>query len=411
MARDLIQVLAQRPACTGSGMYLQSLYRAARKKDINQKVVAAAVAENKYKDLGYINKADFTPVIFRSSQMPGEIFGMSDVMPYASRKYEDMDDKTKKIFGQAFTQKITAAIEKSVNPVIIAHHLWILTAITAEKFTDVPVVGICHGTGLRQLKKNKRFSNQVKKGISQLEKIFALNPGQKEEISTLYDYPADQIVVTGLGYNEKNFSFPTEKDIEIRQAKDVPEIIYVGKLSFSKGVISLLRAGRKINGDFKLTLVGSGQGVEAEKIKRLAAEVTYPVNFRGLLSQEEVGTALRRADIFCLPSFYEGFALVLLEALASGLRVVTSKLPGVAPWLPQEVKKSSAFKMVRLPELKNIDEPVKETLPAYEKRLAVALESQLGQRDSYDYLEEENYRQAIKGLAWPAVFEKILAHI
>ncbi len=411
MSRELLQVLAQRPGCTGSGMYLQSLYRAAHRNSYDQAVVAAANKNNKFQDLGYLKREDFYPVLFESEKLPCSVFGMSDVMPYESSRYCDMNREQQQSWEAAFRTKILEARQSLVRPVVIAHHLWLLTALTAEEFTELPVLGICHGTGLRQLKQNPRFASRVKQGVSLLERIFALNDFQKEEVRRLFEYPAEKITVTGLGYNEENFYFPTETELGERLEKRQPEIIYVGKLSLSKGVSSLLRACDQISErDFKVTLVGSGQGQEKIQIKELAKRVSCPVKFTGQLEQEEVGRLLRHADIFCLPSYYEGFALVLLEALASGLRVVSSDLPGVKNWLPEIARQSPAVEFVELPELKNVDQPVPAQRPGYEAELAAALEKQLQQREELDFLQDENYRTAVKSLSWSGVFHRLESH-
>ena len=411
MSRELLQVLAQRPGCTGSGMYLQSLYRAACRKSYDQAVVAAASKNNKFQDLGYLDREDFYPVLFESEELSCSIFGMSDVMPYESSRYCDMSREQQESWEAAFRAKIREARQSLVRPVVIAHHLWLLTALTTEEFSGLPVLGICHGTGLRQLKQNPRFASRVKQGISLLERIFALNDFQKEEIRRLFEYPGEKITVSGLGYNEENFYFPTETELGERIEKKQPEIIYAGKISLSKGLSSLLRACDQISErDFKVTLIGSGQGQEKRQIKDLAEKVSYPVKFTGQLEQEEVGRLLRHADIFCLPSYYEGFALVLLEALASGLRVVSSDLPGVSSWLPEIVRQSTAVEFVELPELQNVDQPVPAQLPGYEAELAAALEKQLQQRDELGFLQNEDYRTAVKSLSWSGVFHRLESH-
>ena len=411
MSRELLQVLAQRPGCTGSGMYLQSLYRAASKASFDQAVVAAASQNNKYQDLGYLEREDFYPVLFESEELPCRIFGMSDVMPYESSRYCDMSRDEQQCWEAAFRTRTMEARQSLAWPVIITHHLWLLTAVTAEDFPDLPVLGICHGTGIRQLKKNPRFAERVKRGIARLDRIFALNSFQKQEIGRLFDYPAEKITVTGLGYNKENFFFPDERELTERLEKKEAEIIYAGKLSLSKGVISLLRACELISElDFQLTLIGSGQGREKKKITRLAERVSYPVKLTGQLEQQKVGQLLRQADLFCLPSFYEGFALVLLEALAFGLRVVSSELPGVRKWLPERIRQSSVVEFVGLPELKNVDQPLEDQLPGYEAELAAALKKQLVQRRKLDYIQDEDYRSAVKSLSWEGVFKRLQSH-
>lgn len=78
-----------------------------------------------------------------------------------------------------------------------------------------------------------------------------------------------------------------------------------------------------------------------------------------------------------LPSFYEGLPLVVIEALACGLQVVCTDLPGVRPWLEENIG-TCAVKFVPLPAIVNADEPVEQELPQFERRLAEAIAESLG---------------------------------
>lgn len=83
--------------------------------------------------------------------------------------------------------------------------------------------------------------------------------------------------------------------------------------------------------------------------------------------------AYRTSDVFVLPSFFEGLPLVTIEALACGCRAVVTDLPGVRPWLETHIP-GAPIDYVELPRMRGVDEPVKEDLPAFESRLADALE-------------------------------------
>lgn len=408
MAKELIQVLGQRPGLTGSGIYLQALYNAASEAGYKQAVIASADIDNPYQDLDGIIKDDFYPVLFNSEKLPFEPFGMSDNMPYPSSQYKKMTAAEKARFLDAYLLKLEKVLDRFDQPVILSHHLWLLSAAVAENFKDFKVLAICHGTGIRQLIQNPGFGQEVKAGLSNLKKIFALNKNQKKIIARHFSNKPADIKVTGLGYNSNFFSFPTEKESIAKKNKEKPEIIYLGKLSYSKGVVSLLRALELVNNkELKVTLIGSGQGAEARAIKAKADSLNHEIEFTGQLSQADVAKRLKLADILCLPSFYEGFALVILEALASGLRVVSSDLPGVRDKIPGYIKEAGTINFVELPELKDVDQPVKSDLPDYEERLAAAIRDQLEEINELDYLRDAKYKEAVQSLNWRSVFKKI----
>jgi glycosyltransferase involved in cell wall biosynthesis len=288
---------------------------------------------------------------------------------------------------------------------IISHHLWILSAFIKELLPEVPVLAVCHGTGLRQLKQTDKFSDYVVNGCRKLNIIFALNAHQKEEINELYGISKDKIIIIGNGYNSEAFYMKDEKVKD-----DIIRFVYAGKLSYSKGVKSLIQAYNNLDLDkdkVELMLLGGGNGEEFESIKKLTANSELRISLRGLVSQEKLGKIFRKVDIFCLPSFYEGLPLVLIEALASGLRVVTTDLPGVREWLGEIINGSGAMEYVRLPRLKETDIPVEEDLPRFQKCLSKAMEKQIGKLSDTSYLENQEFIDVVKSMSWKGVLERM----
>lgn len=118
-----------------------------------------------------------------------------------------------------------------------------------------------------------------------------------------------------------------------RPPGDELRILYVGTLLGRKGQPVLLEAfaGLRRRGvSSHLTLVG--QGPERDALEELAGRlgVTGDVTFTGGLGHDDVRAQYRRADVFCLPSFAEGQPVVLMEAMAAGLPVVSTWIAGIS---------------------------------------------------------------------------------
>ena len=148
-------------------------------------------------------------------------------------------------------------------------------------------------------------------------------------------------------------------------------------------------------------LAGSaGNQEEYEQIRQMAAKCPYEVRFLGRLSQPELAKIYRESDIFVLPSFFDGLPLTVIEALACRNRVVMSDLPGIRKWL-MEAAPHGDVRFVEMPQMRNTDEPVLETLPAFEERFADALLASI----------RTNERKAadVSRISWERIADRVLA--
>jgi glycosyltransferase involved in cell wall biosynthesis len=114
---------------------------------------------------------------------------------------------------------------------------------------------------------------------------------------------------------------------------DGRHVVFVGRLDEIKGLPVLLdaiAAVRRELPDIRLTLVGDGPAAERLRQRAAALGLADVVQFAGHADQAGVRAHLADADVFVLPSFFEGIPVSLMEAMASGVPVVASNLPGIA---------------------------------------------------------------------------------
>jgi glycosyltransferase involved in cell wall biosynthesis len=105
-----------------------------------------------------------------------------------------------------------------------------------------------------------------------------------------------------------------------RLATSPLRFIYAGQSSIRKGIPVLMEAWEKAHlRDAELLLVGSWE-LAVDRLKRLPAGV----RFIGPVGPEKLRELYRESDAFVFPSFFEGFGLVILEAMACGLPVIAS---------------------------------------------------------------------------------------
>ncbi|MBE9476541.1 MAG: glycosyltransferase family 4 protein [Proteobacteria bacterium] len=110
------------------------------------------------------------------------------------------------------------------------------------------------------------------------------------------------------------------------------KLLFVGRLASVKGVPVLIDAFANIlqkHPDARLTLIGDGPDRPAIEALISKHGLDENICITGYLSQLEVAERLSQSDIFILPSFAEGVPVVLMEAMASGLPVITTRIAGI----------------------------------------------------------------------------------
>jgi glycosyltransferase involved in cell wall biosynthesis len=117
-------------------------------------------------------------------------------------------------------------------------------------------------------------------------------------------------------------------------SSEIPVVLFVGRLDEGKGVLDLINAVDNL--DVRLRIVGDGNRRDA--FESFARERLAPnkYEFVGEVSHDGIDEEYRMADVFCLPSYHESFGIVVLEALACGLPVVTTAIDAIEEYIDHE---------------------------------------------------------------------------
>ncbi len=364
----ILHLLSQRPECTGSGIYLQNIISQAAAAG-HRNYLVAGIPLHSPPLLTSIDEEDCAFVTFSGGDLPFPVPGMSDVMPYASSRFRDLNPGEIEAYRAAFARRIRQAAAIFQPEIVHTHHLWLMSSLARQLLPDLPMVVTCHSTDLRQFHNCPHLRQLVAAPCRAIDRVMALSPHQAEQITALYHIPGERIRVVGGGFDDVLFVRG-----EKRPGPPV-HILYAGKLSRAKGVIWLLRAMQRVaHLPVHLHLAGSGSGVEEAECQALAEQLAGKITLHGRVPQERLAELMRESHLFILPSFFEGLPLVLLEALASGCRVAATDLPGCREILG--AGEPDLVELLHLPPLKGVDIPHAEDEPRLEAMLAQCLERQ-----------------------------------
>ena len=183
-----------------------------------------------------------------------------------------------------------------------------------------------------------------KRRLRHAHHILTVSQSTKSDLEHLYKIPGEKITVTPLGVGSE-FMLMAKIDTRlaaVQKKYHLPEhfILYFGTIEPRKNITGLIQAFEILKSyklqatSYKLVIAGS-RGWLYEEIFDAARRSPHArdIHFTGFIENEDKPALYNLADVFVYPSFFEGFGLPVLEAMACGVPVITanrSSLPEVA---------------------------------------------------------------------------------
>jgi len=176
------------------------------------------------------------------------------------------------------------------------------------------------------------------RAIRRTDEIFTISEWSKKDIHKYLEIPLEKIRIAYESAGEEFFERSShEKDNEVLEKYGVfgRYIFYVGGFDFRKNIPGLLKAYAKLLKRYEINDVNLVLGGEdksrfsplftdvRKEIKDLGLE--DKVKLTGFVEQKDLPALYRQCELFVLPSFYEGFGLMALEAMACGAPTAVSK--------------------------------------------------------------------------------------
>jgi glycosyltransferase involved in cell wall biosynthesis len=108
------------------------------------------------------------------------------------------------------------------------------------------------------------------------------------------------------------------------------KLLFIGSISKRKGFYDLLYSLKSLNIDYELNVLGDFESYALEEdVKHIVSEANLNVNFLGYLNGKEKELVLTMSDILVLPSYGEGFPMVIPEAMAFGCAILASNVAAI----------------------------------------------------------------------------------
>lgn len=199
--------------------------------------------------------------------------------------------------------------------------------------TELPTVATLHGSivehvdsmELIDLKSffskilGKTISYNITKNIMKSsDEVLTISKSVAEQIKEYYNFDKFEIIYNGVDVNR---FYPSKSKENY--------LLYVGRLGHGKGIFDLLDAFKLLNNESNIKLLMAGKGELEEKIlSKIKNENICNVELLGHVGQEDLVKFYQNALIFVFPSHYEGLPTAILEAMASGLPIVTTSVSG-----------------------------------------------------------------------------------
>ena len=176
------------------------------------------------------------------------------------------------------------------------------------------------------------------------DQVLAVSRDLAEDISSILGFNKDAIGVLPNGLDLEAIESLADEPaaFSVQKAASRPVLVAIGRLVPQKGFAVLLDAMAKVIRRREAQLVVLGEGVLRKSLEKKAQElgISEYVLFPGFISNPY--PVLKHADIFVLSSFYEGFGIVLLEAMACGTPVIATN----CHWGPAELLKDGEAGML-----------------------------------------------------------------
>jgi glycosyltransferase involved in cell wall biosynthesis len=242
-------------------------------------------------------------------------------------------------------QKEAAVIvRKAKNKIDVFHaHDWLVATagIGLKHVFRKPLLVTMHST---EMGRRDGLHSQTEKMIHETEawltyeawKVICCSDYMVSHVRWAFGLPEDKLVMIPNGVNPQVYQDTKSKDEKtVRDRFALPDekiVLYVGRLVYEKGIHILVNAAPKILKKVNAKFIIVGSGYMKEQISGIVKSMNLEkkILFTGFVEDDELLKLQKCADVSVVPSLFEPFGIVALEAMAAGSPVVVSDTGGLS---------------------------------------------------------------------------------
>ena len=194
----------------------------------------------------------------------------------------------------------------------------------------VPVITTLHGTDITLVGRDKTYEPVVTFSINESDAITAVSENLKQETLKHFEIRKEIEVIHNFVDLKRFNKNPLAAFKKVVAAHDEKIVVHASNFRKIKRIGDVMEIFKNIHAATTSKLLMVGDGPERPIAEDLARQFGIESDVRFLGKQEQMEDILAVSDLFLLPSEYESFGLVALEAMASSVAVISSNAGGLA---------------------------------------------------------------------------------
>ena len=247
------------------------------------------------------------------------------------------------LFNHFFEKRVGQLVKQFGAPDIVHIHDWLTVSsgVAAKHLLRVPLVMTFHSTEASRSSHSPSPESAMVEGLEwwgsfEAARVIAVSGWMKTEVASLFKTPPGKVAEIPNAVDPQKFEVEVDSRA-VRQKWKINDgeklITAAGRLTAQKGFDDLIRAypsiRRSVPGSRMLVV---GDGYMRGDLESLAEQehVRDGIIFAGFISEADLVGVLKSSDVVVVPSRFEPFGIIALEAMAAGAPVVVSRVGGLA---------------------------------------------------------------------------------